>query len=328
MTATMRRVVQRRYAPPAEAVDIDEVPAPAPGPGEVLVTLEAAPVNPAELLMLEGKYGYGPSVPALPRAAGIEGVGRVVTGTAHCPAGALVALLGGGVWSELIVLPEDGLVRLPDHVPAEQLALGILNAQTALLLLGDYPAVGPGDWIVQNAGNSAVARTLDAVASRRGIRMINVVRTETAAVDVRAGTSSPVLLDGPDLPGRVAALAGGDRVPLAVDAVGGDATGRLARCLSAGGTVVSYGLQSGRPCELDPALAIFHSVTLTGFWVPRSFASRSPDQARAVLADALSLIAMQAFTIPVEAAYPIAEVRAALEHAARSGRRGKVLLTR
>lgn len=326
MTVVTHRVVQRRYGPPASAVDVDQIPAPVPGPGEVLVALEAAPVNPAELLMLEGKYGYGPSVPPLPRPAGIEGVGRVVGGTTRCPEGTLVALLGGS-WRELAVLPEDEVIPLPDHVQVDQLALGILNAQTALLLLGDFPQVQTGDWIVQNAGNSAVARALDAVAAQRGIRVINVVRTEEAAASVRSGTSSPVLVDAEDLSERTGELTARGQVPLAVDAVGGSATGRLARCLSPGGTVVSYGLLSGRPCELDPALAIFHGVSLSGFWVPRSLAARGPDEAKAVLAEALTLIAGQAFTIPVEATYPLTEVRAALEHAARPGRRGKILLT-
>ena len=63
MTATMRQVVQRRTGEPAEVVEVDIVPIPEPGPGELLVSLDAAPVNPAELLMFEGANGYGPTRP-------------------------------------------------------------------------------------------------------------------------------------------------------------------------------------------------------------------------------------------------------------------------
>jgi mitochondrial enoyl-[acyl-carrier protein] reductase / trans-2-enoyl-CoA reductase len=319
----MRQVVHRRCGPPADVVEIDRVDIPTPGPGEVLVELEAAPIHPAELLMFEGRYGYGPSVPPLPRKAGTEGVGRVVGGRLQ---GTRVALAGvDGVWSDFAVLPEAHAVTLPESVSRDQLAMGVVNPQSALLLLSDFAELRPGDWVVQNAANSAVGRILDAVARRRGVHVVNVVRSTAAAE--RLTTASPVLVDAPDLPERVAEVTG-DGAVLAIDAVGGTATDRLARTLAEGGTVVNYGLLSGEPCVLDPALCVFHGVTLTGFWMPRSLRARTPEERSTLLTAAFDLLAEGAFTVPVERTYPLDEVGEAVEHAGRAGRHGKILLTR
>lgn len=327
MTATSRQVLHRQFGAPAAVAEIQEVTTPKVGRGQVLVALEVAPINPAELLMFEGTYGYGPSIPQLPRLAGIEGVGRVIQGSPDCPAGTLVGLLGG-VWRDFFVLPEENLIVLPQDIPIEQLALGMLNAQTALLLLEDFVNLSSGDWLVQNAANSAVGRVLDGIATRRGVQVVNVVRSEAAASELRKSTSSPVLTDGSDLPQRVTDLTGRGGARLAIDAIGGQATNRLARSLTEEGTVVNYGLLSGEACALDPALCIFHGVTLKGFWLPRSLATRTPQHRSAVMAETIALIQGGAFAIPVEATYPLDQVQIALKHAARAGRHGKVLLTR
>ena len=152
-------------------------------------------------------------------------------------------------------------------------------------------------------------------------------RRELAVRD-RESTSSPVLVDGSDLSQRVRDLTGRGGARLAIDAIGGQATNRLARSLTEEGTVVNYGLLSGEACALDPALCIFHGVTLKGFWLPRSLGTRTPQNRSAVVAQSIELMQGGAFAIPVEATYPLDQVRSALEHAARTGRHGKVLLTR
>ena len=64
------------FGPPPEMVDCIEVAEPGPpAAGEVLIEMLAGPINPAELLIIEGKYA---SKPPLPARLGIEGAGRVL----------------------------------------------------------------------------------------------------------------------------------------------------------------------------------------------------------------------------------------------------------
>ena len=325
----MRRVVQRAFGEPAEVVEVVELPVPVPGEGELLVRLDASPVNPAELLMLEGRYGYGASAPTLPRPAGIEGVGTVVGGaTGEVSEGTPVALIGvRGLWSDYVVVPASRALVLPDDVDRHQASMGLVNPQAAMLLLEDHVELAPDDVVVQNAANSGFGRVLDAIAHRRGLTVVNVVRSDAAAASLAGDAHGVVLVDGPDLSRRLLEATGGRAARLAVDAVGGTATDRLARCLDTGGVVVLYGLLSGEPSVLDPALVVFHGVRLEGYWTPRALSRRRPEEIRALFEESRHLLESKAFHVPVEAVYALSDVAEALRHAGREGRRGKVLLT-
>src|SRR5262245_38012413 len=120
-----------RLGPPEEVAEVVELPdPPPPAPGEVLVELEAAPINPSDLLMLRGEYGIRPDLPAV---GGNEGVGRVAAlgaGVAHLKVGDRVPLAGirGGSWRERAIARASRLAPLPD---ADPLQLAMLSANPA-----------------------------------------------------------------------------------------------------------------------------------------------------------------------------------------------------
>ena len=72
----MKAVQVVAFGRPAEAVRLNEVPdVGSPGPNEVVVAVEAAPINNSDFMIIAGRYGYLPTPPA---TLGIEGVGRVI----------------------------------------------------------------------------------------------------------------------------------------------------------------------------------------------------------------------------------------------------------
>lgn len=323
----VRRVVQHSAGAGA-TVSVEQLQVPAPGRHEVLVELAFAPIHPAELLMLQGDYGYGDSKPTVPRNAGIEGVGVVVGGaTDEVPVGTPVALIGiDGIWSDYFVLPVEGLLRLPVDGDLQQLSMAIANPLSALLLLSDFVELSAGDWVIQNAANSAFGRVVEAVCAGRGVNVVNVVRSAAAAALI--ADARVVEIAGPDLEERVRAQVG-DRLPeLGIDAIGGPATGELARCLAPGGVVACCGLLSGRPCEVPTELVVFHGITVQGFLTQRSMGRRTPEQQLAVRDEALRLVTDSTVRMPVEQVYRLDAVTGAIEHAERPGRTGKILLTR
>ena len=131
----------------------------------------------------------------------------------------------------------------------------------------------PGDWVLQNAANSAVGRAVIQIARSRGIRTVNVVRREDAIADLKEIGADIVLVDGDDLPRRVAEAMGGAALRLAVDAVAGASTNRLASCLAAKGTLVVYGAMSGEAATINPAFLVFQDIIARGFWLTRYLAS-------------------------------------------------------
>ena len=92
----------RAFGRPEDVIEIVDQDDPGePGPDEVVVATELFPINPADVLNLEGKYGAAP--PALPMTPGVEGVGRVAAVGAevrHVAPGDRVLLPGPGCWRE------------------------------------------------------------------------------------------------------------------------------------------------------------------------------------------------------------------------------------
>lgn len=324
----MKAVLIQRFGPPAESIDVAELPEPpAPGPREVLVDIEACPINPADLLLIEGRYAVKPPLPA---PIGAEGVGIVRAAGAevrHLRAGDRVLLLGArGNWRQRATLAADLLFPLPSGVDPLQLAMLTVNPATAWVMLTGFVTLQPGDWVIQNAANSAVGTSVMRLARTLGVKTVNVVRRRGAEGAVRAAGGDAAVMGGPGLAKRVAKATGGAPVRLGLDAVGGSATQRLANSLAEGGLVVNYGLLSGRPCMIDAADAVFRDVGLKGFWLRRWIGNTPANQVRDMYLKLAALIADGTLAMPVEAVYPLARVREAVAHAGRAGRSGKVLL--
>jgi NADPH:quinone reductase-like Zn-dependent oxidoreductase len=218
-------------------IDVDE-PA-SPGPGEVMVSIEASAINPADLLVIEGRY---PGPKQLPARQGIEGAGKVLSvgsDVSDLSPGDPVMLLSRGNWVQRMTLAADQVVKIPDALDILQAAQMKANPPSALLMLRDYNDLKPGDWVIQNAANSAVGKHVIAVAKKSDIRTINVVRRDSLFDPLKSIGADLVVLEGDDLGERVRAAIGSDNLPLALDASGGDSSMHLAGCLSDGGVVVN-----------------------------------------------------------------------------------------
>ncbi|MCK5364839.1 MAG: zinc-dependent alcohol dehydrogenase family protein [Gammaproteobacteria bacterium] len=309
----------------ARSVDIPE-PDP-PGTGEVLVEVEVFPINPVDLLTISGGYAVRPPLPALP---GSEALGRVISvgeGVTQVSAGDRVVMMSRENWAQRKTIRAGEAIPIRVDADPLQLAMLKINPATAYLLLTRYRELAAGDWLIQNAANSGVGTYLISLAKARGVRTVNVVRRDDLAVSLKERGADIVLVDGPDLAERVAEAIGDGNMPLAIDAVAGEATGRLAQCLSEGGVVVNYGLLSGMPCAIDPHMVVFRGITLTGFWLVNFLGTMSSGERASLYAELAQRIASGELHVDVEAVYPIEEIQTALEHAARAGRDGKILVT-
>jgi mitochondrial enoyl-[acyl-carrier protein] reductase / trans-2-enoyl-CoA reductase len=317
------------FGRPDLVIEIVELADPGePGADEVTIDAEFVPINPADILNLEGKYGAVP--PPLPMIPGAEGVGRIAkAGSAvrHVKPGDRVLLPGPGCWRERFKSPGKAVFALPEGVDPKQLAMLRVNPPTAYLMLHQFVAPKAGQWAIQNAANSGVGHCMIRFARLTGVKTVNVVRREDLAAPLRALGGDVVLTDGPDLDIRVRAAIGEAALPLAIDAVGGSATQRLARCLSDGGTVVNYGLLSGDPCMVDGRDTVFRDVRLQGFWLRKWFVDTPPAQIAALYHELAAKLADGTLAVEVEAVYPIRRIKEAVAHAARSGRAGKILVS-
>jgi len=313
---------------PAEnSVRCIDVPDPgAPGAGEVLVDVVACSINPADILIIEGKYATKPTPPC---ALGIEGAGTVAAvgaGVTNLEIGDKVMSLGRTNWTQRIRDKAETFVRLPKEVDLAQAAMMKVNVATAHLMLTQYVELKRGDWVIQNAANSGVGVDLIRLAHADGIRTVNVVRRASLVDTLKKLGADAVVVDGPDLAQRVAKETGGAAIRLGIDAVAGTATGRLAQCVAEGGTVVNYGLMSGEPCQIDAFQFLFRDIHLAGFWLAKLMRGMKFDEIQAMYGKLGARLLDGTIHVSVEASYPLEKIADAMAHAKREARGGKVQL--
>ena len=318
----MRAVQLTAYGNPVEGLNYVDIPEPkAPGPNRVLIGVEFSPLNPSDLLLAQGIYGIRP---ALPTVIGNEGVGRVLAvgaGVENVKVGdRVLAPLSSFTWRERMILPASGLFALPPGADPQQLSMLAINPPTAALLLSEYVDLKPGEWVVQNAANSAVGRWVIAFAKTRGLKTVNIVRRPELVAELKAIGGDVVVVDSPNVSKEIKAAFGKAELRLALDGVSGPATGVLASTLSPHGTLVSYAAMSEAPMSISPLDVIFKPIMLRGFWLghPESTAKSAP-----AMAQAAEMIASGRVHIPVAATYPLSSIKEAVAHALRGG---KILL--
>src|SRR5690606_23445 len=139
-------------------------------PGEVVVAMRFAPINPADLLTIQGDY---PHASAFPIRLGAEGVGEVVAigeNVRRFRVGDAVLPLTRGNWCSHRVVHEHELTLSPPGSPLELAAMLRINGSTAWRLISSR-GVGPEDWIVLNGAGSSVAHFVRLLARKRGVRV-------------------------------------------------------------------------------------------------------------------------------------------------------------
>lgn len=327
----MKKAVQfSETGNPPDVVEFIDMQTADVGPDDALIDVEAAAINPSHLLTLSGSYGVQPELPAVPGAEGagiIREVGSNVTNVK--PGDRVMIPPYSGTWRQQVVVKAENIqVPLPATGDPIQMAMLMANPPTAWLLLKTVVDLEPGDWVIQNAANSAVGQYVMQLAGIYGLKTVNVVRRDGLEDLIASAGGDICVVDGPDLGERVKAATGGAPIKLAIDAIAGEATQHLADCLADGGKIANYGLLSKKPCQLWPDDIIFREIDLVGVWLTLWIRRDSTlAERQAVYGELVGYIAEGRMHAEVEATYPLDKIKDAVTHAMKGGRNGKVVLT-
>lgn len=326
MSKSLKAAIYETHGIPAEVLRIVDQPWPVPAPDEALVKMVAAPINPADLNAIEGKYPIRPPLPATP---GMEGAGIVVevgSVVRNVGLGTLVILPHGlGTWREACAVPAEKLVAVPGGIDPVQAAMLKVNPVTAWRMLHDFVSLRPGDWLIQNAANSAAGRCVIQIARELRYKTVNVVRRVELVEELRAQGGDVVLVDGESLRDEVAAATERAPIRLALNAVGGENAVRLAKTLAAEATIVTYGAMSLQPMCIPNGMLIFKNLRFTGFWVNKWYDAATPQQRAEMFAPLFEMARRGLLRTKVERTYSLTEAEAAVAHAAQDKRGGKIV---
>lgn len=326
---TMRAVVCPAWGEPARVLEVRQLPVPACGRGQVRVRMLASPINPSDLFMVRGQYGYQPPLPCVP---GFEGVGVVEEGRgllAWRVRGRRVAVLNGqaGNWAEQVVIPARQAVPLPEDVPDEQAATFFVNPATAIVLTRHVLSVPVGAWLLQTAAGSALGRMVLRLGKKHRFRTINVVRRPEQADELhRLGGDAVVVFPGEDLAARVRQITGGAGAAFAIDAVGGETGSACLAALAPGGRLVLYSSLAGEPLRIEPRLVMTADRRVEGFWLSTWVKRQNPLTMLGLFRQITALLREGVATTEVGQTFPLEQVRDAVQAADTPGRSGKVLL--
>src|SRR5713226_5351092 len=324
----MRQLQLVAYGEPADVIELNTVAEPALGPEDVLISMEAAPLNPSDFLLVSGKYGFRP---ALPASVGSEGVGRVTQTGSKVDAALqgqrvlILPTLEQGTWADQVVVPVRNIVPMSGEADPLQLAMIGINPATAYLLLNRYVCLMPGDWIGQTAANAAMGQYIIKLAKLSGVKTLNVVRREEATEQVRAWGGDRVVLHGDNLHKDIEEALDGKRLSLVLDTVGGTPVGELAKSLKAGGSIVVYGMQSGQFPAMPPKEFIYGGLSLHGFWLINWIRNAPRTEIKEIYQKLGDLVADGSLSAAVEHVYPLNQFKEAFKQSLKSNRSGKVL---
>jgi NADPH:quinone reductase len=320
------RAIQISSAGGPDVLTPAELPDPEAGPGSLLVEVAAAGVNYIDTYQREGIYPMTlPYVPGLEGAGRVRAVGEGVSGFA---VGDRVAWAEGlGSYAELVAVPADKAVPVPDALSDEVAAAALLQGMTAHFLVTDTHPVQAGEDVLVHAAAGGLGLMLTQLATARGARVIGTVSTPEKEELARAVGAAEVIryTEVDDLAAAVRELTGGAGVHVAYDSVGATTFDASLASLRRRGMLVLCGASSGPVPPVDPQrLNAAGSVYLARPKLFDHVATREELTERA--AAVYSAVADGTLDVRIGNRYPLAEARTA--HEDLQGRRttGKLLL--
>jgi len=319
---------------------LTERPDPRPGHSEVLLRVRAVSLNYRDLLTIRGQYNPKQKLPLIPCSDGAgevvavgEGVTRVKPGERVCVSFAprwiageptrekLRSTLGGpldGVLAEQIVLSEEGVVRVPDHLSDEEAATlpcAALTAWSALVTEGRLPA--GATVLLQGTGGVSIFALQ--FAKLLGLRAIITSSSDEKLERARKlGADEGInYRQTPEWGARVKELTGGIGVDHVVEVGGAGTLKQSLQAVRLGGTVSLMGVLAGNALELPLPLIFMQRVRVQGLLVGSREGFEAMNRA----------IALHSLHPVIDRVFPFADTRAALDLMDHGGHFGKICIT-
>lgn len=311
----------------------DDVPNPVVGTEDVLVKIEAAALNRADLMQREGNY---PPPPGCPDWMGLEIAGTIVEVGSEAAEKSnwklgdkVCALLGGGGYAQYANVKYDMLMPIPENCSMVEAAAMPEAFATAYLNLFIEGKIQEGNTLLVTGGNSGLASVIIRMAKAFGIRVITTVRSADKAkaigdlgADIIVNTSETNLVEV-----LKEQLETGHSVDVAIDCLGGEIMGECLRYLTHGARWIMIASLAGSKTEIDLANIFRRNVRIIG----STLRSRAPEVKAQILASLVKDVWPKVETGEVKptiyAVLPIQKAEEAHDLLYQSKSVGKVVLT-
>ncbi len=310
-----------------------DVPDPILGEEDVLVKIEAAALNRADLMQRAGDY---PPPPGCPEWMGLEIAGTIVAlgdkvseKSAWKLGDKVCALLGGGGYAEYANVKYDMLMPVPKNCTMVEAAAIPEAFATAYLNLFIEGKIEKGNTLLMHAGASGLASVVIPMAKAFGIRVITTVLSDEIAASISHLGADVVVNSRKEDIAEVLKreLEAGHPVDVAIDCLGGEMMGKCLHYLKHGARWIMIAALAGQKTEIDLKNIYVRNVRIVG----STLRSRTPEVKAQILASLVRDVWPKVETGEVKPTIyktlPITEAEAAHAILERGENVGKVVLT-
>jgi putative PIG3 family NAD(P)H quinone oxidoreductase len=310
----------------ADALQIADIPRPEPAAGEVLVKVEAAGINRADLLQRQGFYPPPPGITdvlGLECAGTIAALGAEVSGvTVGDP---VCALLAGGGYAEYVAVPAGQIAPIPaglDAIAAAAIMETACTVWSNLVMVGRLTA---GETLLVHGGSSGIGTMAIQVAKALGARVVTTVGSAAKAAAVTA-LGADVVINYREQDFGEAMATAGITADVILDIMGAKYLASNVKALSVNGRLVIIGLQGGVVAELNLSQLLMKRASVTATSLRARPAAEKADIVAAARANVFPLIESGAVRPIVHATYPLDQVASAHRVLEESTHIGKLVL--
>jgi len=322
----MKAIRIHKFGPTEDVLQYEDVPAPEPKAGEILIKVEAASLNRADLGLRKGTYRI--SADALPLIPGREFAGTVEAlgvGVNEYRVGQRVVgypSLGG--YAEYAVAKTSEVRPIPDGVTSAQAAAiptVCLTAWFGLLTDGNLKA---GEWLLVQGGSSGVGNAAIQMARHLDARVIATSGSEEKCRRLRQlGADVTIDASQTDFLPEVLRVTNTRGVDVVLEMIGGEVFQKSLQALAPGGRLVSIGGAFG--AIPDPLPTLSDERKATRFSITNYLKAKPEDFKQ--LDDILKLVQEKKLQVVIGKSFPLSETRAAQRYLEGREHFGKVILT-
>ncbi len=304
-------------------------PLPRPGPGEVLVRVEAAGINRADLLQRQGHY---PPPPGASPILGMEISGHIAglgTGPTDpwCIGDPVCALLAGGGYAEYCVAPEGQCMAVPGGISLRDTAAIPEAAITVWANLFKPRRLFAGNLFLVQGGASGISTLAIQIARAFGARVATTAGTdEKCSFCLSLGADIAINYRTQDWAAEVANWSQPRGIDCILDMIGGDYFAKHVSLLATGGRLVQIAFSHGSQVTVDLRAVMIKRLLITGSTLrPRTVAEKS-SLARAVEQELWPLFASGQLRPVVDSAFPLGRAADAHRLMESGTHTGKIVL--
>jgi len=322
----MKAIRVHKFSESDDVLQYEDVPVPEPKAGELLIKVEAASLNRADIGLRRGTYRISPD--ALPVIPGREFAGTVAklgNGVNEYRIGQRVVgypSLGG--YAEYAIAKASEVRPVPDGVTSAQAAATPTTFLTAWFGLTTDGALKSGEWLLVQGGSSGVGVAAIQIAKHLGAKVIATSGSEEKCRRLRKlGADVTIDVSQEDFVEAVKRATNNRGVDVILEMIGGDVFQKSLQLLAPGGRLFSIGGAFG-PLP-DPLPTLSEGRKVTRFSIT-NYLKTKPEEFKQ-LDKILQLVAEKRFDVGIGKSFPLAETRAAQRYLEGRDHFGKVMLT-